>query len=54
MALGHIIAMEERPGGPAICTILDGGKERKIDFRLWYQTSHTGGGLLYIQTESKR
>lgn len=48
-----IIAMEERPGGQAICTILDGGVERKIDFRLWYQTSHTGGGLLYIQTESK-
>lgn len=48
-----VIAMEQQSSGPVICTILNDGKERKIDFRLWYQTSRTGGGLVYIPKEQK-
>lgn len=48
-----IISMEERRSGQAICTILSGGREREIDFRLWYQTSRAGGGLLYIPKEHR-
>lgn len=48
-----IITMEERHGGRVICTILDDGREREIDFRLWYQTSRTGGGLIYVTREQK-
>jgi len=43
-----IINMEELPSGQTICTILNNGGERQIDFRLWYHTSRLGGGLLYI------
>ncbi len=46
-----IIEMEQLSGGPLMCTILNEGRERKIDFRLWYQTSRTGGGLVYIPKE---
>jgi len=47
-----IIAMEQQDSGQTLCTILDGGKARKIDFRLWYQTSRTGGGLVYVPREA--
>lgn len=46
-----IIAMEQQENGQTLCSILDGGRERKIDFRLWYMTSMTGGGLIYIPRE---
>jgi hypothetical protein len=48
-----IIAMEQRPSGQAICTILSDGREQLIDFRLWYHTSRLGGGLSYIPRESE-
>lgn len=48
-----VISVEERSGGQVLCTILDGGRERRVDFRLWYQTSRTGGGLIYIPAEQK-
>ena len=46
-----ILSLEERSNGQALCVILDGGRERIIDFRLWYQTSRGGGGLVYLPAE---
>lgn len=46
-----IIEVEERPEGPIFCTVLDGGREIKVDFRLWLITTRLGGGLLYIPRE---
>ncbi len=46
-----IIALEERDGGQVICTILKDGRERNIDFCLWYQSSGAGGGLVFISKE---
>ena len=43
-----IIALEEHSEGPLICTILDGGEELTVDFRLWFQTTTRGGGLVYL------
>lgn len=41
-----IIALEEHSEGPLSCTILDAGEERSVDFRLWFQTTKLGGGLV--------
>lgn len=43
-----IIALEEHGEGPLLCTVLDGGKEITVDFRLWFQTTGRGGGLIYV------
>ena len=43
--------MEEQINGQALCITLDGVRERTIDFRLWYQTSRGGGGLVYLPAE---
>lgn len=43
-----IIALEEHSDGPLMCTILDGGKELNVDFRLWFQTTKAGGGLVSV------
>ncbi|NCB63857.1 MAG: hypothetical protein EOM52_09665 [Clostridia bacterium] len=43
-----IIALEEHSEGPLLCTILDGGKEITVDFRLWFRTTGRGGGLIYL------
>lgn len=44
-----IIAVEEQPGGPVLCTALNGsGQELTLDFRQWLHTSRLGGGLVYI------
>lgn len=42
-----ITAMTVHPNGPIICTYLDNGKKRTADFRLWFQTTLLGGGLIY-------
>lgn len=41
-----VIALEERRDGTELCTILDGGREYAVDFRLWFQTTKLGGGLV--------
>ena len=41
-----IIALEERSDGTLLCTYLDSGRERTADFRLWFQTTKLGGGLV--------
>lgn len=41
-----IIALEERRDGTELCTLLDSGKEYAVDFRLWFQTTKLGGGLV--------
>ena len=41
-----IIGLEELPGGPLLCTYLDGGKTAAADFRLWFQETRLGGGLV--------
>lgn len=41
-----VTALEERGEGPLMCTILDAGKEFAVDFRLWFQTTRAGGGLV--------
>ena len=28
--------------------ILDGGREYAVDFRLWFQSTRAGGGLIYV------
>lgn len=43
-----IVALEHHSEGPLLCTILDGGRERKVDFRLWFQGTKAGGGLVYL------
>lgn len=43
-----IIGIEEQAGGAILCTLLDGGREYPVDFRLWFQTTRLGGGLLYV------
>lgn len=43
-----IVAMEEHSSGPLLCTILDGGRELTVDFRLWFNTTKRGGGLVYL------
>lgn len=43
-----IVALEEHSEGPMLCTVLDGGKELTVDFRLWFQTTTRGGGLVYL------
>lgn len=48
-----VIALEERCGGQAVCTILNHGREQEIDFRLWFHTTRTGGGLLYVPKENQ-
>lgn len=42
-----ITEMTVHPNGPIICTYLDNGKKRTADFRLWFQTTLLGGGLIY-------
>ncbi len=34
--------------GPVECTYLDKTRERTLDFRLWYDTTWRGGGLVYV------
>lgn len=41
-----VVALEEHSEGPLLCTILDSGKELTVDFRLWFQTTKLGGGLV--------
>lgn len=43
-----IIALEERSDGALLCTFLDSGKELTADFRLWFQTTKLGGGLVSV------
>lgn len=43
-----IIALEERSDGTLLCTYLDSGRERTADFRLWFQTTKLGGGLVSV------
>lgn len=43
-----VIGLEEHSEGPLLCTVLDGGKEKQLDFRLWFQTTRAGGGLVYV------
>jgi len=43
-----LIALEEQPTGQAFCTVLTGNQKRIIDFRLWYQNTKAGGGLVYF------
>lgn len=44
-----VVGVEEHEDGQLLCTILDAGRELTIDFRLWFQTTRAGGGLIYIQ-----
>lgn len=41
-----ITSMEQRSDGALLCTILDAGREFTVDFRLWFQTTRAGGGLV--------
>lgn len=41
-----IIALETCSDGQLLCRFLDGGRERTADFRLWFQTTKLGGGLV--------
>lgn len=41
-----ITGLEEQSGGPILCTFLDGGAEHTADFRLWFQQTKLGGGLV--------
>ena len=46
-----VIGLEEHSDGPLLCTVLDGGREITVDFRLWFRplagrrTRGAGGGL---------
>lgn len=46
-----VVETEEQPEGPILCTVLDGGRELTVDFRLWLMTTRLGGGLLYLPRE---
>lgn len=46
-----IIALEAHSDGPLLCTYLDSGRERTADFRLWFQATKAGGGLVYLARE---
>lgn len=41
-----VIGLEEHSDGPLLCTVLDGGREITVDFRLWFRTTKLGGGLV--------
>ena len=41
-----VVGLEEQSGGPLLCTFLDGGAEHTADFRLWFQETKLGGGLV--------
>ena len=43
-----IVALEERGDGALLCTYLDSGRELTADFRLWFQTTKQGGGLVSV------
>ena len=34
-----VIGLEEHSDGPLLCTVLDGGREITVDFRLWFRTT---------------
>lgn len=44
-----VAGLEERGDGALLCTILDGGKELTVDFRLWFQSTKAGGGLVSVR-----
>lgn len=43
-----ITGMTLNGNGPISCTYLEHGRKKEMDFRLWFQSTWTGGGLLYI------
>ena len=43
-----VTALELHSEGPILCTYLDGGKVKTADFRLWFQSTKMGGGLVYL------
>ncbi len=43
-----VVGLEEHSSGPILCTFLDGGKTVTADFRLWFQGTKAGGGLVYV------
>lgn len=44
-----VTGLEEHRDGPLLCTILDAGEEHTVDFRLWFQTTKAGGGLVSVR-----
>ena len=43
-----IVGLEQHGDGLMQTTILDGGREYAVDFRLWFQSTRAGGGLIYV------
>lgn len=43
-----VTGLELHSDGPILCTYLDGGQIKTADFRLWFQGTRRGGGLIYL------